>query len=212
LSTPSASPDPRSESTPTLTAAKHRARNATRRRAGPIPGIDADPADAAIGARPVVLELTVRRFFCLDTDCTAITFAEQIPGSTRRCARRTTVLDAVLEAIGLALAGRAGARLAARLGIAAGRDTLLRAVRAIPDRPIGQTPILGIDDFAVRRGHHYGTMIVDLTTSRPIDRLPDRTSDTVAAWLNEHPGAEMVCRDRPDAYAEAVRVGAPDTV
>jgi len=127
-------------------------------------------------------------------DCTTITFAEQIPGLTKRSARRTTVLDAVIEAIGLAVAGRAGARLATRFGVQVSRDTLLRAVRAIPDRPIETTPILGIDDFAVRRGHHYGTVIVDPTTSRPIDLLSDRTSDTVAEWLQEHPGAEVVCR------------------
>lgn len=107
------------------------------------------------------------------------------------------MLDTMIEAIGLAVAGRAGARLAARLGIHVSRDTLLRVVRAIPDGPIETTPILGIDDFALRRGHVYGTVVVDLTSGRPIDLLPDRTSDTVSTWLQAHPGAEIVCRDRP---------------
>ncbi len=166
------------------------------------------PADTAIGAHPVVLDLTVHRFFCDDDSCSAAIFAEQIPGLTQRWARRTTVLTTMIDAIGLALAGRAGARLATTLGIRISRDTLLRAVRSIPDKPIETTPILGIDDFALRRGHVYGTIVVDLVTSRPIDLLPDRTSDTVSSWLQEHPpGAEIVCRDRAGAYAEVNRPG-----
>ncbi len=170
------------------------------------------PADTAIGAHPVILDLVVRRFFCDDGICNATIFAEQIPGLTQRWARRTTLLDTMIEAIGLAVAGRADARLAAPLGIHVSRDTLPGVVRSIPDQLIETTPILGIDDFALRRGHVYGTVIMDLTSGRPIDLLPDRISDTVSTWLQAHPGAEIVCRDRAGACAEAVRIGAPDAV
>ncbi|MFE6849128.1 transposase [Streptomyces sp. NPDC057686] len=92
------------------------------------------------------------------------------------------------------------------------RSTLLRLIRALPDPAHAVPRVLGIDEFALRKGHIYATILVDIETRRAVDLLPDRTVETIRSWLADHPGVEVVCRDRSASYAEAVRLGAPDAI
>src|SRR5499427_3301423 len=169
-------------------------------------------ADLPWATTPVQLHLRVRRFWCATPSCGRQTFTERVPQVAVHYARATTRMTALQTSTGLALGGAAGARHLARQGVSGSRNTLLRRVRGFPTSEAPPPRAVGLDDWAKRKGHTYGTIVVDLDRHCPVELLEDRTAETVAAWLQAHPEVTVVARDRAEAYASGVTQGAPDAV
>ncbi|MFJ3310956.1 ISL3 family transposase [Streptomyces sp. NPDC086549] len=165
-------------------------------------------AERPLGSRQVIVRLRVRRYFCDRRSCSRTTFVEQMPGLSERYCRSSTGLTGWLRSIAIELGGRPAVRLCRRLRLTAGRTRLLTAP-AVADRA---PRVLGVDEFAFRKGCTYGTVLVDVEAGRVVDVLADRTSETFAAWLKDHPGAEIICRDRTSAYTKAVNEAAPNAL
>ncbi|MER6121043.1 transposase [Streptomyces sp. NPDC001743] len=155
------------------------------------------------------LRLRVRRFTCEDASCERRTFVEQVTGLTRRHGQRTERMRSALAEVGLAVTGRAGARSADVLGARASRSRVLRRSMCSRSRAADLAGGSGVDEYVMRKGRVYGTVLVDVQTRRPVDLLPDREAATVAAWRAERPGIEVVCRDRAPFFAEAPASGRP---
>ena len=170
-------------------------------------------ADLPAHGRHVVISVEVRRLRCAERECARRIFAERLePSVAGSFARRTERLDGLVRHLGRALGGRPGQRMARRLSLPVSKDTLPRTVRRRAAVPHEAPKIIGVDDWAWRKGHRYGTLICDLERRRVIDPMPDREPAMVAAWLAARPSIEIIARDRGGSYGAASAQGRPEAL
>lgn len=169
-------------------------------------------ADLPWADKQILLQWQVRRLFCDVSGCQRKTFAQQLPEMVARYARRTKRLNGKQRQIGLALGGEAGSRLSHLLKMGISSATILRLIRTTPQQNKPTPRIVGVDEWAWRKGRRYGTILVDLERHQPVELLPERTSESLAAWLKAHPEIKVVSRDRAQTYIDGINQGAPQAI
>lgn len=170
------------------------------------------PADLPCIGYVVQLHLRVRCFFCDNSHCGHRTFAEQFPEAAAPYARRTVRLREQQQRVAFEASGEAAARILAMLGMPVSGKTLLRLVRSAPEASTQTPRVLGVDDWAMKKGQSYGTILINQETGRPVELLPECSAEVLAQWLSEHPGVEIITRDRAGDYAAGATTGAPDAL
>jgi hypothetical protein len=160
----------------------------------------------------VTIRLRIQRWQCRNEVCKRRTFGEQLPEIAAPLARRTARVAELVHLFGHGVGGRPGERLMKRIGMPTSDDTILRCLkqRAKARRPETTVCVVGIDDWAWRKGSTYGTIIVDLERREVVDLLPDRSAAATADWLKRHPDIEIISRDRCGSFAHGAHEGAPE--
>ena len=158
------------------------------------------------------MRIQVKRFLCMEASCERCTFAETLPKLTERYSRYTRRLAEIIWHVGQVVGGRPGSRFAHKLRIPVSRHSIFRMLRHLYTTVTNPVRILGVDDWAKKRGQTYGTILVDLEDHRVVDLLPDREAQTIADWLRQHPTVEIATRDRSTEYANGITSGAPQAL
>jgi len=167
------------------------------------------PADVPLAGYAVRLDVTVPRFFCDNECCEATTFAERMSPLIEPYSHRTRRLASQQQMVAFVLGGEAGSSLLSIMGMTVSPDTLIRLIRKVPEPKVTTPRVVSVDEWAKRKGQSYGTILVDLETHKPVDLLPDKSAESFAKWLKEHPGIEIISRDRCIEYINGANEGAP---
>lgn len=157
----------------------------------------------------MTLRLQLGRWRCRNSNCERKIFTEPIPAVAAAHRQRTERMENIVQLVGHSLGGRPAEKLMDRLGMAVSNDTILRRLKSVTRVPSKELRIVGIDDWAWKKGQNYGTILVDLESRTVADLLPERSAKQVEHWLAQHPKVEIVSRDRFGLYAQAARRGAP---
>jgi transposase len=165
--------------------------------------------DVAFGGRSLVLKFLVRKWICPEVSCPRKIFAERFPELVQRYARMTDRLTKILPSVGVMTNGADAAQIASSFGVPTTAKTIIRRVLKLPLPNEGEVTKVGIDEWAWKKGHRYGTILVDLEKRRVGQLLADRSVETSKAWLCKHPEIDLVSRDRGKSFREAATLGAP---
>ncbi len=159
--------------------------------------------------RAVVFQIHARRFRCPNAACPRCPFREALSSVVARSQRRTPAATRLLHRVGAEVGGQAGVGIAQQMPLPASRSTLLKTTKHLAPWPSSAPRVVGVDDFAWKKGRRYGTILVDLEAHRVLALLPTCEVETVAAWFRQYKSVLIVTRDRSQTFAEAIRLGTP---
>jgi transposase len=170
-------------------------------------------SDLPVSGHQTRFDLIARRYFCDNPKCRRKIFTERFQFEIKPYRRRLLRSNELLGRLALELGGNTGSRISRHVGIPVSPSTLLRIIKQIEIQTVSVTSgIIGIDDWAFKKGNKYGTVVIDLETRKVIDLLPDREADTLSNWLKDHPEIKVISRDRAGPYALGARKGAPQAI